>query len=137
MSAVPKPAPREKKTPKRIARTGIPHSVNRKRRTKEWLRTYGSDERVKWVKSLTCLVYSPGFCEGPIENAHTESGGCGRRADADTIVPLCKFHHAQLHWCGRGVWEESREISLAACALETERRWQSHVSPVLSETERA
>lgn len=75
-----------------------PKACNAKRRASEFARCYGSKERVEWVKSLPCVgcaTYwpiqpSPGWVS---ENAHTVTGGKGRKADADTIVPLCAAHH--------------------------------------------
>lgn len=72
---------------------------NAKRRASEFARCYGSKERVVFVRSLPCLAcigIAPLLlftAHGPSDNAHTVSGGKGRKADADTIVPLCRNHH--------------------------------------------
>ena len=70
----------------------------KKRSASEFARIYGSRERVEWVKTLPCAVASCGLscgpCDGEIHNAHTVSGGKGRKADAATVAPLCAKHHA-------------------------------------------
>lgn len=59
---------------------------NAKRHTREWARAYGSPERVAAINAKPCC-----WCglEGYTENAHTESGGGSRKANASTIAPLC------------------------------------------------
>lgn len=69
---------------------------NAARRKKEWARTYGSSERVEWVKRQPCA-----WCvfrglvrvSGPSENAHVRTEGLGRKAGAAAIAPLCRAHH--------------------------------------------
>lgn len=60
------------------------------RKPSEFARIYGSRARVKWVKSLACC-----YCKAsaPSHNAHTETGGMGYKADANTIAPLCAHCH--------------------------------------------
>lgn len=95
---------------------------NAKRRVKEWDRAYGSKTRVKFVAQLPCAACGG----GPCENAHTESGGAGRKADYTKIIPLCGgLHgcHAKQHrsgWLSIAMTETSRE---RAAAL-TEQLWQ-------------
>lgn len=69
-------------------------AIKRKpRKPSEYARIYGSRERVAWIKSLPCME-----CGGtPCENAHITTGGMGRKAGADTIVPLCPKHHRLQH----------------------------------------
>lgn len=62
------------------------------RKASEFARVYGSKKRVAWIKSLRCLAW-PWGCAGEIVNAHTVSGGTGRKADCTTIVPFCDAHH--------------------------------------------
>ena len=74
----------------------------KKRSAAERERIYGPKGRVEWVKSLPCLI-----CQRtPSENAHTENGGMGRKADYTTIVPLCAAHHRELHQHGQESFEE-------------------------------
>jgi hypothetical protein len=71
----------------------------RKRSASEFARVYGSRARVAWIKGLPCIACvaaSPLFGmpgASLSHNAHTVSGGQGRKADAATIVPLCASHH--------------------------------------------
>lgn len=94
------------------------------RKPSEFKRIYGSRARVAWVKRQPCIV-TTGVCAGPIENAHIVTGGMGRKADADQIVPLCNRHHHNLHGLGRESFERLYLVSLAACAAQTEQQWQA------------
>lgn len=94
--------------------------IRRKKRTASaFARIYGSRERVEWVKSLPCVVCS----YGPSENAHTENGGMGRKADYTTIVPLCHAHHMdydeECFPVGVSEWIRSQ-------AAYIEKLWQSY-----------
>lgn len=60
---------------------------------------------------------------GYSENAHIETGGVGRRADADQIVPLCSIHHGLLHQEGRGWFEAAYDVDLEVAAISTVQRW--------------
>ncbi len=64
----------------------------KKRKPSEFSRIYGSKARVAWVKSLECWWRGP-TCQGEIHNAHTITGGMGRKAGYTTILPLCARHH--------------------------------------------
>lgn len=107
----------------------------RKRSKAEFARIYGSKKRVEFVKSLPCV--SCGIT-GYIENAHIETGGMGRKADYDKIIPLCgnrgslaRGHmaiylgcHGYLHQYGRapGLLREDMEKA----AAQTEELWRAH-----------
>lgn len=119
-------APIPRKT--RLARGGRVKPVNRKRRASEFARCYGSKERVAWVKSLPCAVRSLGLsifampCHGPMDNAHTVTGGMGRKADAETIIPLCRRHHEGFH---AGRWDPVFVQAARGYATEVEQRWRA------------
>lgn len=108
--------------------------VKKRRRSKdEMLRIYGPAERREWVRSLHCvacaLVHPAlAFGGGRCENAHTVTGGKGRKADYATIVPLCATHHRwydEHHdWLGK---PEVREV-IKAAAAKVEAAWQSHLN---------
>lgn len=100
---------------------------NAKRRTSEFARCYGSRARVAWVKAQPCVVGSLG-CDGPSQNAHTANGGMGRKADADTIVPMCDGHHRLLHCWGVETFSRSYALDLPALAADTDRRWREHLN---------
>ena len=98
--------------------------VNAKRKAKNWSRAYGSEERVAFVKSLPCVfVGGSTLCAGVIANHHTATGGRGRKADANTIVPICTFHHLELHQVGANAMQARYDVQLAMEARLTERRW--------------
>lgn len=99
---------------------------NPKRRKAEWARAYHSPERVAWVRARPCFVC--GCPRRPSENAHTVTGGMGRKADASTIAPLCAYHHAELHQVGASTFETLHRFPLAWAAAETEEAWQRHRS---------
>ena len=84
-------------------------------------RVYGSAERVAWMRRQPCLV-----CSGlPSENAHTRSGGTGRKGGADSIVPLCHLHHSLLHSSGHKTFCEIHKINLIRCASLVANRYQA------------
>ncbi len=118
-----KRTPLSRKTPLRsrpAPLAGGGRTGKRKQRTaSEFARIYGSRARVAWVKSLPCLV-----CAGtPSENAHTANGGLSRKADADTIVPLCSTHHRRLHSDGVRTFERVYGLDLAEEAVAVEAAW--------------
>lgn len=88
------------------------------RRQKEWARAYHSEERVRWVKHHPCLVCG----RTPSENAHTRSGGMGRKADADTIAPLCHEHHHEYD-NHKATFEDTHGLDLKAEAKALDERW--------------
>lgn len=103
---------------------------NPARKRREFARAYGSKERVAFVKSLPCVVYalySP--CAGEIHNHHITTGGRGRKADADQIVPLCTKHHAELHADGASEFQANYAVNFEAAAASTELRWQIASKP--------
>ncbi len=106
----------------------------RPRPKSETLRIYGPPERREFVKSQPCVACGK---QGDSENAHIETGGMGRKADFDKIIPLCgtrlefgeKSCHALLHALGRDsfvdyVWVETGiKLDLDQCAADTQNRW--------------
>ena len=61
-------------------------------------------KHLEYVASLPCFIARAGFysCNGPIQVHHllkTSDGkrGWGLKAGDDQVIPLCMFHHAQLH----------------------------------------
>jgi hypothetical protein len=107
-----------KRTP--LRRTDRVARRNAERRDREFQRCYGSAERVAFVQGLSCV----GCGRTPCENAHSVTGGMGRKADAETIVPLCHDCHTRYdqHRTPFDV-PECRELVKAAAA-EVARRWQ-------------
>lgn len=104
-----------------IKRKARPKPRNPARKKREWTRAYGSPERVAWVRAMPCTVCR----DTPSENAHTASGGTGRKADADTIVPLCARCHGELHRAGRASFEACYGINLAERATQLDAQWRA------------
>lgn len=77
---------------------------------------------MRWIAELGCLI-----CGQPAENAHTASGGTGRKADASTIVPLCNGHHHELHQHGAKTFGAHWGVDLKASAAWIEAKWQEKV----------
>lgn len=105
--------------------------VNRKRKDREFSRVYHSEERVLFVKGLSCVIDSPWCLEGwengeRVENAHIRTGGTGRKAGYTEVVPLCESHHRHLHRVGRATFEKHYHIDLGKLAAETQSRWEAH-----------
>ena len=93
---------------------------NEARRATEFARAYGSAARVLWVAGWPCVVCN----KTPCQNAHIATGGMGRKADADRVVPLCKPHHHELHQAGLASFERQHGVSLSFTAQLVESRWQ-------------
>lgn len=89
---------------------------------REWLRAYGSEERVQWVQQQLSVATGKYGCV----NAHTETGGTSRKADFETIVPLTWAEHEELHQHGQRTFEAKYGIDLKAAAADTQRRWLIH-----------
>jgi hypothetical protein len=114
-TACPKPAPREKR-----ARKPVRHR-NKKRYSANWLRAYGSPERVEFVNARPCVGCLTEYRLR--ENHHIKTGGKGRKADAKFIVALCAVCHDDLHQHGRESFEERYAVHLESEAAATERAW--------------
>ena len=109
---------------KPIARKTRVKPTNATRRATAFVRAYGSKERVEFVQALPCYV-----CGAiPSENAHTETGGMGRKADAHTVIPLCPTHHRRLHANGIRYFETWYGITLAHAAAITDARYEQYVA---------
>lgn len=109
-----------KRTPMPRRTTRIKAS-NPARKRANWTRAYGSPERCAWIASQPCVVM--GCRRGPCENCHAETGGTGRKADADQIFPACPAHHRELHTVGVVTFSRLHSLDLAQCARETALAW--------------
>lgn len=136
-STLPQSDTRLPRATKPIARS---KPVPKKKRTpSEFARIYGSKARVAWVKALPCAAC--GYA-GPVlrENAHTKTGGVGRKADARWVAPLCVTRpshlrpnrvegcHNLLHRVGRQTLELQTNVHLETAAGRTELAWQAHLN---------
>jgi hypothetical protein len=111
-------------TPRKALRTTEVRCVNRRRKAKSWIRSYGSEERVEFVKSLPCIAWGSS-CWGEIQNAHVVKGdgGASYKASAEFIAPLCDGHHRCLHRDGPYTFADEHRVDLAACAAATAAAW--------------
>lgn len=93
-------------------------------------REYGGVTRLTWLKAWVCRarLHPHLDCSGPIEAAHTASGGVGRKADASTLIPLCRKHHAELHQYGAHSFEKAYGLSLRHEAEKVDNEWQRHLA---------
>lgn len=99
-----------------MKRTTRVRRSNPKRRAREFARSYGSKERVKWINALPCFA-----CQviGQTENAHLPSrSGVGRKGDARYIVPLCHSCHGQKVYL-------QRPSAYAYLANKLDAQWQT------------
>lgn len=110
--------------------------VNPERREREWARAYGSLERVYYVSTALGCVVPDCHDSGPMENAHVETGGTGRRADADRVVPMCERHHAE-HHRGRLTFAEKYGLDLDVSARLTETQWQLYGEDVIARAKKS
>lgn len=118
----PKPQPREKREPKPL------RTRNAQRQASEFARAYHSEERVAWIQAQPCVVDG---CAKPSENVHTQTGGTSRKADYQTIVPMCRTHHRELHQKGVETFEGDHLLDLKALALDYERTWRRFAAHAL------
>ena len=122
----------KRKTPlprstKRLTRSPVKR-VNAARKAREFARTYGSKERVAFVKSLPCAICS---VIGYSENAHVHGkSGLGRKGDYITILPLCRPNNVSPSGCHRlydtGQFMGDTDYWMAK-ADRTEEAWQSYL----------
>lgn len=123
--------PLKRGAPLRRGCGGLVRAVSVKKRNKpraerEWLRAYGSKQRVRWIAAHGCLACA---CV-PSENAHAVTGGIGRKADACFVVPLCATHHRELHAVGVETFERLHAPMLAGRTLlqwaaRTDAAWRA------------
>ena len=93
------------------------------RTASERVRIYGTKARIQWVSRLPC--WACGYAGvTPRQNAHTESGGLGRKADASSVIALCPPCHGKAHdkgWLAIGMTAESRKRA----AAQTQAMWEA------------
>lgn len=89
---------------------------NRQRQRSEFERCYGSRERVRLIQALPCA----GCGQGPSQNAHIRSGGMGRKAGWQHVVPLCASCHRlrDQHLGSTDAFNRVMGVNLYAVALE-------------------
>jgi hypothetical protein len=104
------------------------------RKPSETRRIYGPPARRKFVRDLpcfACLSLSPVFgmvTAGSCHNAHSVTGGTGRKADAETIVPLCASHHRRYDEHQKPFDTEAAREAVKQYAVEVEAAWQRELA---------
>ena len=73
-------------------------------------KSFGSEDRVNFIKSLPCLVCG----NTPCDNAHVKSRGAG--GDYTCIVPLCRVHHTEQGMIGIKTFQNKYNLALDAIA---------------------
>ena len=85
-------------------------SANSERKTKKFIKHFGSKERVKRINCQPCVVcYTT-----PSQNAHILSKGAG--GTYNDIIPLCQKCHAEQHQIGIKSFAEKYQIDLVELA---------------------
>ena len=118
-----KRTPLKRKTPMK--------KIDPKRRARERERAYGPPERRRWIAGLPCSV--PGCERTEIHNAHVKPegrptdgpSGMARKEDYQQIIPLCWWHHLQIHEIGQRAFNDWHSIDVDFVAVYIESRWQS------------
>lgn len=77
------------------------------------IKGFGDQQRIEIIKGLPCIVSirTGCLCNQPSENAHVRSRKAGGR-EGD-IVPLCHFHHRELHQLGISTFQYKYDLDLA------------------------
>jgi hypothetical protein len=78
--------------------------LNKTRRKHPSKKRLEDKKHLMWVRTLPCFISKSGFlsCQGVIQAHHLLKPSDGKRgwslkAGDDQVIPLCYFHHAQLH----------------------------------------
>lgn len=119
IKAAPRPRKAIPRSTKPIARKAKPKTRNAKRAAKNRLRAHGTPQFDAWIKSQHCVVC--GYT--PCDPAHTLSGGGSRKGDAESIIPICRLHHAEQHQFGKHTFAARHALDIPALRDETQRAW--------------
>lgn len=126
--------PLKARKPMGAAKTDAQKKRDAERKAREFARAYGSEERCYYVAQLACVVP---WCDrrGWMENAHIETGGVSRKADANKVVPCCAYHHRTgpiaMHW-GIESFQVETGVDLEEAARLTEESWQRYGAEVVA-----
>lgn len=78
-----------------------------------------SPAHLQFVRGFLCAAYKSDGCGGPIHAHHVSHAGeaaMGQKVGDDRAVPLCAFHHDEVHRIGHETFETRRKIDLNAIA---------------------
>lgn len=116
-----KRTPLTRKTPLKASKPVNP--INSERRKKNHARAYASPAFLAFIHRCPC--YACGYAgPSPRQAAHSVTGGMGRKADANTCLPLCGVCHSRQHTQGWLAIGMTRETAKAA-ADQTWRNWEA------------
>ena len=77
-----------------------------------------------WIKKQRCAI-DDGECGGVVDPHHVRNGtdgGMGLKPNDKWCVPLCRWHHGQLHRDGWRTFERLHNINLRSEALRLAER---------------
>ena len=63
--------------------------------------------------------------DGESHNAHTQTGGMGYKAGAETIVPMCHLHHQQFDEYRDPLDDPTLRDTIKKLAAKYEALWQT------------
>lgn len=76
------------------------------------------EAHLRWIRKHLCLI--KGCREhGPIQAHHVRLGahaGMGQKPGDDRTVPICTFHHTELHMGGEDTFQKVNDVDLPAIA---------------------
>lgn len=75
---------------------------------------------LQWIRGHYCAVENA-ECHGKIEAHHvrlTGDGGTSLKPGDNCAVPLCGFHHREIHNLGQRSFDRKYKVNLASMALE-------------------
>jgi len=76
-------------------------------------------EYLEVVRGMPCCLRVLGECNGDVQAHHAGKRPMGRKADDDTAVPLCSWHHEAVH----SVWGTAAARPWMDRAIEQTRIW--------------
>lgn len=81
-------------------------------------KTYRSKKYMDFVKILECCVSSPCFEVIERHPHHTETGGIGMKGSDLSCIPLCGFHHDEIHRGGKETFQYKYAIDIKDKVVE-------------------
>lgn len=140
MTAVPKPTPRVKKSPKPLKRTALPARSSRLPKATKPIRKRGRSRFPKrrdpkylaWIKTLPCCITRQhtgswvktrdGWVEVHVDPAHVIGRGAAGY-DRGNVVPLARHLHNEYDGRGHDTFEAKYRCDMAALALTYDQRY--------------
>lgn len=102
-----------------MKRSPVPKQ-NRARLKKRRAECFG--EKAEWIRKMPCVMRLHQGCSSRVEAIHVRSRGAGGKAES--LLPMCNYHHGQLHVMGRRTFEAFHVRDLGRAAEKYERLWR-------------